>query len=219
MKNIDFIRQGFFLFAIFIGLIIPNLGFSQSGKNQFDQTVIQPKFVPSDQAKINRAIAYLEGLRIIQGRFKQTDHKARLSEGAYFLSRPGKIRFEYDKPRGSVIIADGKWVHKWDDRLKTNDRFALDQTPLSLILKNQIHFNQGVIITKVMSDQKGFDLLVRDRRKQVEGQISLRFETQNTGFRLHSWTITDAQGHATKVELLTIEAKKSLSPTLFVPFK
>jgi outer membrane lipoprotein-sorting protein len=222
MKITKFLQSSIFLIALSMSMVVPKIAFGQSYKNRFDQVLTQPKFTPSDQTKINKAVAHLEQMRTIQGRFRQTDHKGRMIEGDYYLSRPGKIRFQYDKPNGSIIIADGRWVHKWDERLKTTDRFAQDHTPLSLILKNQIRFDQGVIITKVSSDQKGYELLMRDRRKQVEGQISLRFvgnDNNDNKIQLNSWTVTDAQGRATKVELLGIETKKSFSPSLFVPIK
>jgi len=217
MKNSHYLSLPLFIIAIGLGVTVPNIGFGQSDKNRFDQVLSQPKFAAQDQIKINKAIAYLEQWRTAQGRFRQTDHKARQIEGVYYLSRPGKIRFQYDMPNGTIIISDGQWVHRWDNRLKTTDRFALDQTPLSLILKNKVRFDQGVIITKVTSDDKGYTLWLRDRRKQVEGQISLRFDSENSLLRLSSWTVTDAQGRATKVELLGIETKKSLNPSLFVP--
>ena len=44
------------------------------------------------------------------GDFVQIDPDGVLSEGRFFLRRPGRIRFEYNAPNPALVIADGFWV-------------------------------------------------------------------------------------------------------------
>lgn len=189
---------------------------AQSGKNNFDPYVHVKKFNPADQARIDKAQSYLQRLDAASGRFIQSDYRGRTSAGNYFLLRPGKIRFEYDAPYSLLIVSDGTKVKKWDPRLQTFDEFPLSETPLSLFLSKQIRFDQGVIITAVTSDAKGFNLTARDRRKQVEGSIVLRFEQAGNAVSLKAWTITDAQGRATTVTLSSMNSKALPNNGLFV---
>jgi outer membrane lipoprotein-sorting protein len=205
--------------ALFSGTLVSTFGapavlHAQSGKNAFTDTLVQPRFSKTDQDLIDKARAHLQTLSAAKGRFTQTDNRARQSKGVWYLSRPGKIRFEYDAPTSLLIISDGKTVKKWDPRLKTMDAFPLSETPLSLFLSRQIRFDQGVIITKITKDNSGFKLTARDRRKQVEGYIDLRFEGPSP--KLKSWTITDAQGRATTILLDTIEPMGIAKADLFV---
>lgn len=190
---------------------------AQSGKNNFDGFITPRKFNAADQARIQKAQTYLQGLSHAEGRFAQTDYRGKVTNGQWYLSRPGKIRFEYDAPVSVLIVSDGQKVKKWDPRLKTFDEFPLSETPLSLFLSKHIRFDQGVIITQVASDATGFKLTARDRRKQVEGSIVLEFSQSAQGaVALKAWTITDAQGRATTIRLTSFAAKPANQANLFV---
>jgi len=180
--------------------------------------VSQPKFSAEDQARINRAQAYLQSLTIGAGRFQQTDFKGRVTQGDWWLSRPGKIRFEYDAPYAMVVVADGKRVNMWDPRLKSFDQYPLELTPLSLFLSKNIRFDQGVIITEVTPTSDGFRLKARDRRKEVEGSITLTFieKTKGGPLTLGEWVVTDAQNKATRVKLLSFSTASAPKADLFV---
>lgn len=190
---------------------------AQAGKNNFTTYITPPKFNAADQARITKATSYLQGLATAQGRFEQTDFRGRKTTGAWYLSRPGKIRFEYDAPSSVVMVSDGRQVKLWDPRLKSFDAYPLDETPLSLFLSKQIRFNQGVIVTAVSSGPSGFSLKARDRRKQIEGSITLNFDqAANGALTLRDWTVIDAQGRSTNIRLTTFTRDSRLSPGLFV---
>lgn len=94
----------------------------------------------------------------------------------------------------------------WDPRLQTLDKAPLSETPLSLFLSRQIRLDQGVVVTAVSSNPQGFFLKARDRRKQVEGSITLGFDqAANGALRLREWTIVDAQNRSTKVVLTSFK--------------
>src|SRR5689334_18303717 len=109
----------------------------------------QAPLAADDQAMVSRAIAYLEGLGEARGRFVQTDPRGQTSQGAVYLKRPGKARFDYDPPSGLLVVSDGSTVSVADSRLKTFDRYPLGATPLSLFLSKSIRLDRGVQITGV----------------------------------------------------------------------
>lgn len=180
--------------------------------------ISQPKFKAEDQARITRAQSYLQSLTTGSGRFQQTDFKGRVTQGDWWLSRPGRIRFEYDAPYSMIVVADGKRVNMWDPRLKSFDQYPLELTPLSLFLSKNIRFDQGVIITEVTSTSDGFRLKARDRRKEVEGSITLNFieKTKGGALMLGEWTVTDAQNKATRVKLLSFKTNVNPKADLFI---
>ncbi|WP_031235435.1 outer-membrane lipoprotein carrier protein LolA [Asticcacaulis sp. AC402] len=190
---------------------------AQSGKNQFGGLITPPSFNAADKGRIEKATAYLQALTTAQGRFEQTDYRGRKTQGNWFLSRPGKIRFEYDAPYALLIVADGQKVKMWDPRLKSFDEYPLGETPLSLFLSRQIRLDQNVVVTQVTSNASGFTLKARDRRKQVEGGIALVFEQAvNGGLTLREWTVTDAQSRATRVHLISFNRGGGFKGDLFV---
>ncbi len=174
----------------------------------------QGALAPADQALVDRAVAYLEGLTEAQGRFVQTDGRGRSTTGQLFLKRPGKARFAYDPPSGLLVVSDGGVVSVQDTRLKTFDAYPLGTTPLSLFLAKTIRLDKGVQVTRVARASDGFSITARDGKKQTAGTITLTF-TDNP-LALAGWTVTDAQGRPTRVQLVGLQRASGLDKSLFV---
>lgn len=168
----------------------------------------------ADKALVDRAVAYLEGLTEAKGRFIQTDHRGRASTGALYMKRPGKARFAYDAPSGLLVVSDGGVVSVQDTRLKTFDQYPLGATPLSLFLARTIRLDRGVSISRVQRLADGFTITARDAKRDTAGQIALTFS--NTPLALTGWTVTDAQGRPTRVQLQGLERAAGLDKSLFV---
>lgn len=168
----------------------------------------------ADKALVDRAAAYLEGLTEAKGRFVQTDARGAMTQGSLYLKRPGKARFEYDKPSGLLVVSDGGNVSIADSRLKTFDAYPLMATPLSIFLARQIRLDRGINVTRVARLADGFSITARDGKKQAEGQITLTFS--DSPMALVGWTVTDAQGSSTRIRLTSLTKTSGLAPSLFV---
>jgi outer membrane lipoprotein-sorting protein len=168
---------------------------------------------PEDRALVNSAATYLEGIEDARGRFVQTDPRGAVSEGSFYLHRPGKARFAYDPPSGLTIASNGKIVAVVDTHLRTFQSYPLRLTPLSLFLARDVRLDRGVAVTKVTRLADGFSIVARDGRKQAEGRITLTFA--QAPLRLTGWTVTDAQGAATRVRLAGFAPSGPLDPALF----
>ena len=173
----------------------------------------QAALSPADQALVNRAVAYLEGLGEARGRFVQTDGRGRSTTGELFLKRPGKARFAYDPPSGLLVVSDGGVVSVQDKRLKTFDKYPLSATPLSLFLARTIRLDKGVTVSRVARLSDGFSITARDGRKQTAGEITLTF--RDNPMALVGWTVTDAQGRPTQVRLQGFQRTAGLDRSLF----
>ncbi len=167
-----------------------------------------------DQAMVDKAVAYLQGLGEAKGRFTQTDGRGAVTTGDLFLKRPGKARFAYDPPSGLLVVSDGGSVSVADSRLKTFDSYPLGQTPLSLFLAKTIRLDKGVQVTRVARAADGFIITARDGKKETAGQLQLAFA--DNPMALKSWAITDAQGRTTQVRIDSLERTSGLSGDLFV---
>src|SRR5690348_9733109 len=76
-----------------------------------------PALSPDDKALVDKAVAYLESLTSVRGRFAQFDARGRRSDGDIYIKRPGKARFAYDAPSGMLLVSDGGTVNVWDSKL------------------------------------------------------------------------------------------------------
>jgi outer membrane lipoprotein-sorting protein len=168
----------------------------------------------SDQALVGRAVAYLQGMGEARARFVQTDARGMNTQGTVYLKRPGKARFAYDPPSGLLVVSNGSTVSVADSRLKTFDAYPLMATPLSLFLAKTIRLDRGVQVTRVARMSDGFSITARDLKKQTAGEITLIFT--DAPLALQGWSVTDAQGRATRVALSGLQPAPGLDPSLFV---
>jgi len=166
-----------------------------------------------DQALVNQAVAYLQSMKSVKGRFVQTDARGATTQGTIYLQRPGKARFAYDAPSGLTVVSDGARVSVQDKRLKTFNQYPLSSTPLALLLAREVRLDKGVQVTKVTRLADGFTLTAVDARKKTRGQISLTFTSSPV--RLVGWNVTDAQGGSTRVRLTGLQAT-SIPASMFV---
>jgi len=167
-----------------------------------------------DQALVDKAVAYLQGLTEAKGRFTQTDGRGAITTGELYLKRPGKARFAYDPPSGLTVVSDGGSVLVSDSRLKTFDSYPLGATPLSLFLAKTIRLDKGVQVTRVSRAADGFTITARDGKKETAGQLALTFS--DNPMQLRSWAVTDAQGRTTQVRIDNLQPASGLAEELFV---
>jgi outer membrane lipoprotein-sorting protein len=175
----------------------------------------RPQIAPlseADKALVDRAATYLQGLTEAKGRFVQTDGRGNVTAGQLFLKRPGKARFAYDG--GLLVVADGGNVSIANPQLKTFDSYPLMATPLSIFLARQIRLDKGVVISNVSRTPGGFTIVARDGRKEAEGQITLSFT--DGPLALAGWTVADAQGQSTRIQISGLQRASGLEPSLFV---
>ena len=179
---------------------------------------VAPAAVPvnltaADQASIDQANVYLQGLEHVKGRFEQTSPRGAVSSGDLYVQRPGKARFAYDPQFGLLVVADGKTITLYDSRLKTFGRAPLNATPLSMLLSHEVRLDRDVSILRVDHYPDYFALTLRDTTGRAEGRIVLYFNADPVSLR--GWTVIDAQGRQTQIRVLGLESA-DLDPALFV---
>ena len=70
-----------------------------------------------------------------------------------------------------------------------------------------------VVVTSVTQFSNGFGLTAKDARRPAQGQITLTFA--NDPMRLSDWTMTDARGQTTRVQITSLEPAEDADPSLF----
>src|SRR5205085_2704225 len=65
---------------------------------------------PEQRAIIDRVNNYLSGVSVLSGKFVQVGPDGGRTQGNFYISKPGKVRFEYDDPSPIELIADGQSV-------------------------------------------------------------------------------------------------------------
>jgi outer membrane lipoprotein-sorting protein len=157
---------------------------------------------------------YLNGLTTAEATFTQKNADGSVSSGKLYIHRPGRMRFEYDPPNKSLVIAGGSAVAIFDPKSnQAPEQYPLARTPLNLILAPVIDLGQAKMV--VGHDMLGPDTTVtaEDPQHPENGTITLIFSPSPTTLR--QWIITDATGAKTVVVLSAFQQGMQLGDTLF----
>lgn len=165
------------------------------------------------QGDLLRISNYLNGISTMQGGFVQVGPDGDLSEGTFYLRRPGRIRFEYQPPNPSLIVADGFWVGVYDTIDQTLDRFPLSETPLDLLLRDRVNLRNEGAIRSIERSAGQLRVTAIDPDAPEQGSITMIF-TDNP-LELTQWIVTDAQGLTTTVALSDTRRNVALDAKLF----
>ena len=179
------------------------LGKSASGNLNAEQRTI-----------IDRVNGYLTGMQVLSGKFVQVGPDGRKTQGNFYISKPGKVRFEYDDPSPIELIADGQSVVIRDRKLATQDVYPLSQTPLRFLLSDKVDLMKDSSLTAVYADEV-FTTVVVEERNGIVGtsRLMIMFDAKNT--QLKQWTVTDPQGYDTTVAVYNLDNTRRPDPNMF----
>ena len=127
------------------------------------------------------------------------------------------MRFYYQRPNTTDIIADGKSLVVRDRKLATQDVYPLGQTPLKFLLDNNLDLSRDSKVVAV-HEEPGLVSVAIEEETTFGGKarvlIVFGTEDQKT-FELKQWTITDAQGLDTTVAVSELDPSTAPDEKLF----
>jgi len=135
--------------------------------------------------------------------------------GTMQFSRPGKFRWEYDKPHEQVIVSDGSrvWLYDKDLNQVTVRRYdrALGSSPAALLAgSNEIEKSYAF---NAIGSQEGLDWLEAVPRTQDTAFEKVRLGFGKAG--LEAMELRDQFGQVTVIKFSTIERNAKLPPEAF----
>lgn len=168
---------------------------------------------------------FLKGLVGLKARFEQVllDEQGverERSQGTFYLSRPGRFRWDYESPYQQSIIANGQRVYVYDKDLEQVTvkplQKALGSTP-ALLLDGEVNIEERFVVSRGTPTEGlvWIELGPRDARAVRESggyaQIRLGF----AGSSLKRMDLRDNLNQTTRIELKSAERNPSLDPSLF----
>ena len=151
-------------------------------------------------------------IRTLTGNFVQFGPRGDQTEGTFYIERPGKIRFNYNKPSPIRVISDGKSVVINNRKLDTWDLYPLSKTPLKLLLSDQIDLSGGRV-KSVKQEPDMTTIVLGDKSVFGNSTITMMFDPKTNDLR--QWTITDAQGLDTTVMITNVRTGVRFADNMF----
>lgn len=173
-------------------------------------------FSPAAAEKLSlRAISdYLNNLVTAETRFRQINPDGSTSSGRLVIRRPGRMRFEYDPPESTLVLASAGQVAIFDTKSnQPPEQYPLSRTPLNLILANRVDLTRARMVIG-HDERDGQTVVVAQDPDQPElGRIELVFSANPIALR--GWTLVDETGARTTVVLDALKTGGSYPPSTF----
>lgn len=167
----------------------------------------------TDKADIARIERYLNNISTMRARFLQIGANDALSEGWVYISRPGKLRVEYDPPTPVLIIGDGSWLIYHDSELEQTTYRSLGSSLAGFLVQKTVRLGDAVTVTGIERGPGVIRVKLVKSDEAEEGSLALTFSDRPLVLR--QWTITDADGQATQIALINAQFGLSLDGALF----
>lgn len=168
----------------------------------------------AEKLSLDTLSSYLNNLKAVDAQFTQINSDGTLSTGRIYIKRPGRIRFEYDPPNDSLVLASGGQLAIFDPKGNEGPQtYPLSKTPLSLILAENVNLRRARMVLGHKYDGKVTSLLVQDPEFPERGNINLIFTGPKAALR--QWIIQDDSGNVTTVILNDVKTGVGLGDSLF----
>jgi len=157
---------------------------------------------------------YLQNLKILKADFSQTNPDNTISSGTILIKRPGRMRFEYNKPDKTLVLVSAGALAIFDPKGDEKPiTYPIKNNPISLILKGEVDLLNSAIVAKYKVSAEKAILTIRDPKKPQQGSVELVFI--GTKPELEKFSIKNENGSSTSISLKDIEYPKKLNETLF----
>ena len=164
----------------------------------------------------------------LSARFRQTVTNRSLGAvreggGSFRLKRPGKVRWEYEKPEPRLFVTDGKTLWDYSPVDKQARAQALDEVfssrlPLAF-LAGDCQLRRDFAITPVdhaaTRGSASFMILDLTPKRPEAGIARMLLEVNLQGYTVEKTTLFDAAGNTTVIALTDLKLNSGLSDQQF----
>ncbi len=172
-------------------------------------------FLSQNKSDLTLIENYLNNIKFLNANFTQQVNNGEVSNGRFLLSRPGKMRVEYNKPTPVLIIANGSVLAYTDLELEETSYLSTNSTPASFLTRKNFSFSaKDVEITDFEKSTDTIKVGIVKKNKKEAGTFSLIFKTNP--LRFVKMEVKNDLDEITKVSFTTVKFDETIDDQLFV---
>lgn len=201
--------------------IVPDFNEDPFAEPDFPKLTIDepsaPKKHPSevteqaDATLIKQVEDYLNSITTLQAKIIQHNRQG-FQEGTLYLSRPGKMRLNYDHS-DDHIVADGTYIYFWDSEWENYSHAPIGSTIADAFLRKKISLSGDLKVSELVQGPSLIDVTIIQREDPSLGELTLSFARHP--FMLTSWRVRDSGNSYTDIRLIDPKFGLKLSDKLF----
>ena len=213
------------LLSTFISLLSLH-GFSYAQNQMFlnDKTLVENEGESAESSKasdleiykqdMQKIETYLNNITTLVAPFIQTSDVGEVNRGTFYLSRPGRLRWEHLLPEKIVIIVKDKLLTYYDYQLDEISYVNLDEGLADFLARENIRFDRGEIeILSYDKNDEEISVTIAQKGRQGEGILTLVFS--HPEIELRALEVIDTVGKKSVIKFQGITYDTPLEKKLF----
>jgi outer membrane lipoprotein-sorting protein len=168
----------------------------------------------AERADLDKVSSYLNAIHTLKSSFVQLDPDGQMEQGTLYIEKPAKVRFTYNPPNPTLVVATGGHVYVKNTSLNTVDRYDLSDTPLGLLLGENVDLKTNKAVIGV--ERQNGQIIVRARTSTNRNDSNIQLIFSAPGVELRQWTVRDNQGGVTTVALQSLQAGAEMPEGIFL---
>ena len=167
-----------------------------------------------DEKSIKRAQQYFNNLRSIEANFTQTDSSNQTREGKFFLSRPNKLRLDYNTPQKEMImLSEDMFIH-FNEELSEVSYLSAGQFPISFLSRRDLDLKKDAKILNIIQNNSTLSLeLELPTKEEYKPRLTLGFD--KNPFNLKSIVVQEPDGKTVLLELVSAKYNTDIDNKTF----
>ncbi|MDA7792439.1 outer membrane lipoprotein carrier protein LolA [bacterium] len=148
---------------------------------------------------VSEAEKWFADVTTMKAKFTQVVSDGTMAEGMLHLRRPHRMKIIYDLEDPLILLTTPVWLHVDRPKRKRLTSYPISETPLSLILQEDVKLRSEEFQTKSFIQDGIVSVIIEKKTGNAAGVLTLEFTEQP--FELRRWTIKDATDVTTRVTL------------------
>ena len=163
---------------------------------------------------ITRVEEALNRITTFKAPFTQLAEDGKRSSGTFYLSRPGKIRWEYTEPVPILIVGQKSLIAYYDSQLDEVSYMRLEEALAGFLTHEKIDLRKELKIVSMDREKGTLRIKVLPTNAQAQGELTLTFNDQD--MLLTGLQVVDSVGNHTQIAFSDIQQGLPLDSALFV---
>ncbi|MBL0319555.1 MAG: outer membrane lipoprotein carrier protein LolA [Alphaproteobacteria bacterium] len=165
------------------------------------------------QYDITRVEHYLNGLTTMVADFTQFSPDGSKQGGKFYLSRPGKLRWEYSPVPPVVIVARNGSVTYFDKELNQVSHVTSDDPLANILTRKKIELKGDLQVVYLDKPKDEIIVSIVKQKNPTEGRVT--FTMKDPSMQLESIEVADSAGNITKINFSNVVLGGPVKESLF----
>lgn len=180
----------------------------------FGSGLFANELIENNKIALGKIEKYLNNIKYLTADFTQTSPEGDINFGKFYLSRPGKMRIEYDQEIPILIIVNGSVLSYIDVELEEIFNFSTGSTPASFLTRKNISFNaKDIEFLDFKDDGKRYIVMIQKKNRKEAGIFYLIFDKSPVTFV--KMRVKNDMEEITDISLKNIDYKSKISSNKF----